>query len=119
MYHPYALTRQVHHSSICSSFTIAVGAPRRYEPRRAPPPSSSRGQQGELPPAVAVEGADEVAELWQQRGEVPARRRQGGEGAEQEAQREHGCRRPHADDISRRTSVDLDSPVRARVVGGS
>lgn len=58
---------------------------------------------------MAVEGAEEVAELRQQRGEVTCRRRQGGEGAEQEAQREHRRRRPHA---------DLDSPARARVVGG-
>ena len=59
----------------------------------------STGQQDELPPAVVVEGAEEVPELRQQRGEVPAGRRQGGEGAQHEAHREHGRRRQH-DDIS-------------------
>ena len=44
---------------------------------------------------MAVEGAEEVPELRQQRGEVPPGRRQGGEGPEQDAHREHRRRRPH------------------------
>ena len=44
---------------------------------------------------VAVEGAEEVAELRQQPGEVPAGRREGGERAEQESHREQCRRRQH------------------------
>jgi len=43
---------------------------------------------------VAVEGAEEAAELRQQRGEVPAGRREHGEG-EEEAHPEQRRRRPH------------------------
>ena len=62
-------------------------------------PAASADELKELVKAVAVEGAEEVAELRQQRGEVPAGLRQGGEGAQHEAHREHGRRRQH-DDIS-------------------
>ena len=64
----------------------------------------STGQQDELPPAVVVEGAEEVPELRQQRGEVPAGRRQGGEGPEQDAHGEHRRRRRPRDAAGRRMS---------------
>lgn len=44
---------------------------------------------------MAVEGAEEVAEFRQQRGEVTAGRHQGGERAEQEPHREQRRRRQH------------------------
>uniref|UniRef100_A0A8R7QBS8 Uncharacterized protein n=1 Tax=Triticum urartu TaxID=4572 RepID=A0A8R7QBS8_TRIUA len=66
------------------------------------PPSAVAGrrdrdgeQQDEVVPDVGVEGAEEVAELRQQRGEVTAGRHQGGERAEQEPHREQRRRRQH------------------------
>jgi hypothetical protein len=64
-------------------------------PRPPLPPAASADQLEELVKAVAVQGTEEVVELRQQRGEVPAGRRQGGEGAQQDAHREHGRRRQH------------------------
>lgn len=80
------------HAYVVAWFSLPV-------PQRAPPSSPAgardRGQQEDLIPEVAVEGAEEVAELRQQHGEVPAGRREGGEGAEQEAHGEQRRRRPH------------------------
>lgn len=46
-------------------------------------------------PAVVVEGGEDAAELRQQRGEVPAGRRNGGEGEDEEAHDHQPCLRPH------------------------
>ena len=67
-------------------------------------PAASADELKELVKAVAVEGAEEVAELRQQRGEVPAGRRQGGEGPEQDAHGEHRRRRRPHDAAGRRMS---------------
>lgn len=92
---------------------LGLGPGRHLRRRPRPPAAAARADQlEELVAAVEVEGAEEVAELRQQRGEVPAGRRQDGEGPEHEAHREHRRHRQHGD-ISGLT-VDRSAGVRAR-----
>ena len=69
--------------------------------------AGDRGRRDEPVHDVPVEGAEEVAELRQQPGEVPAGRREGGERAEQEPHREQRRRRQHWREGGERPTIDL------------